>query len=389
MENQDTPEVAELESERMQFVGEGADYFKIWIVNLMLTIVTLGFYSPWAKVRTRRYLFNSTTFRGTSLDYHAKAKNILIGRIIALVLFSIYIICGAINPVAGIASALIISVLIPFIITQSLKFNVNNTSYNNIRFKFAGRVAQVYKLAFKYLAFPFVLMLFTLIYSFITGIEAKVDNNVPTGDFFAVYLIMAVQIINFIYFIFMFSRIFNSYLDFFYNNIFYGGSKVELLTDRKKLSKHVIRPILVNFLFFFVIPVLFGITMLIAPKTSTIVPIIAVILIYLIIFYIGMRIPYLLFSYVWNRVKLENGEVKTDLKQFEFMKTILVNAILTAITLGLYFPWARIKMLKLKTESRLIKIDSLEQISAVAIEKQNSLGEELSDIFDFDIEIGL
>ncbi|MED5348372.1 MAG: DUF898 family protein, partial [Pseudomonadota bacterium] len=43
--------------ERFQFHGEGGEFFRIWIVNLVLSIVTLGIYSAWAKVRTKRYFY--------------------------------------------------------------------------------------------------------------------------------------------------------------------------------------------------------------------------------------------------------------------------------------------------------------------------------------------
>ena len=39
----------------IRFSGSGSEYFRIWIVNLLLTIVTLGIYYPWAKVRQTRY----------------------------------------------------------------------------------------------------------------------------------------------------------------------------------------------------------------------------------------------------------------------------------------------------------------------------------------------
>jgi uncharacterized membrane protein YjgN (DUF898 family) len=39
-----------------EFRGTGGEYFRIWIVNLLLTILTLGIYSAWAKVRQLRYL---------------------------------------------------------------------------------------------------------------------------------------------------------------------------------------------------------------------------------------------------------------------------------------------------------------------------------------------
>ena len=38
-----------------EFVGNSADYFRISVANLFLTLVTVGFYSPWAKCATRYF----------------------------------------------------------------------------------------------------------------------------------------------------------------------------------------------------------------------------------------------------------------------------------------------------------------------------------------------
>ena len=48
------------------FTGTGKEYFKIWIVNILLSIVTLGIYSAWAKVRTEKYLHGNTFLNGSS-----------------------------------------------------------------------------------------------------------------------------------------------------------------------------------------------------------------------------------------------------------------------------------------------------------------------------------
>ncbi len=40
---------------RFEFTGDGREYFRIWIVNVSLTVITLGIYSAWAKVRRMRY----------------------------------------------------------------------------------------------------------------------------------------------------------------------------------------------------------------------------------------------------------------------------------------------------------------------------------------------
>ena len=51
-----------------EFRGDGAEYFKIWIVNILLTIVTLGIYSAWAKVRNNRYFYSCLLYTSDAAD---------------------------------------------------------------------------------------------------------------------------------------------------------------------------------------------------------------------------------------------------------------------------------------------------------------------------------
>src|ERR1700685_13403 len=76
--------------EPLRFTGNGAEYFGIWIVNLLLTIVTLGIYSAWAKVRRLQYFYRHTELAGSSFDFHGSPTKILIGRLIALAMLIAY-----------------------------------------------------------------------------------------------------------------------------------------------------------------------------------------------------------------------------------------------------------------------------------------------------------
>ena len=42
-----------------EFHGNGMEYFRIWIVNIFLSIVTLGIFSAWAKVRREQYFYGN------------------------------------------------------------------------------------------------------------------------------------------------------------------------------------------------------------------------------------------------------------------------------------------------------------------------------------------
>src|SRR6187402_1366842 len=72
-----------------EFRGDGGEYFRIWIVNLLLTIVTLGIYSAWAKVRRLRYFYGNTYLDGHSFEFHGRPLAILKGR---LIVFGAYLL---------------------------------------------------------------------------------------------------------------------------------------------------------------------------------------------------------------------------------------------------------------------------------------------------------
>jgi uncharacterized membrane protein YjgN (DUF898 family) len=126
--------------EPVVFTGTGREYFGIWIVNILLTIVTLGIYSAWAKVRRNRYFYANTHVRGHSFDYHARGGQIFKGR---LIVFSIVAAVGVVrffNPAVGALLSLSLVLLIPWMISRGLRFAAHNTSWRNIRFRFTGGV---------------------------------------------------------------------------------------------------------------------------------------------------------------------------------------------------------------------------------------------------------
>lgn len=122
---------------RLAFHGRGGEYFAIWIVNLLLTIVTLGIYGAWAKVRTQRYFHGMTELDGSRFGYHADPITILIGRMIGLAIFVPYVVLGKVAPLLSGLLALAVGFAVPWLITRAMRFRLKVTSYRNIRFAFA------------------------------------------------------------------------------------------------------------------------------------------------------------------------------------------------------------------------------------------------------------
>lgn len=124
--------------EQFIFRGNAREYFGIWIVNVLLTILTLGIYSAWAKVRRQRYFYGNTYLAGSSFEYHARPMQILIGRVIVLVLLVGYNLALQFFPLVGAGIALLFFFAIPWFIMRGLRFSARVTSYRNVRFDFTG-----------------------------------------------------------------------------------------------------------------------------------------------------------------------------------------------------------------------------------------------------------
>ncbi|BCH34350.1 membrane protein [Mesorhizobium sp. L-8-10] len=120
------------------FSGSTREYFGIWIVNVLLTIVTLGIYSAWAKVRRQRYFYGNTSLAGATFDYHARPRQILVGRIAVVVLFLVYNGLTTVAPLASLAVGVVFLFAVPWFIMRGLRFNARVTSYRNVRFDFVG-----------------------------------------------------------------------------------------------------------------------------------------------------------------------------------------------------------------------------------------------------------
>lgn len=144
------------EPEVLAFTGGGAEYFRIWIVNVTLTVLTLGVYSAWAKVRRQQFFARHTRLAGAGFDYHGPPLAILRGRAVALVLFGAYSLAGYWSPRAAFIAVAALGAVMPWLMRRSLRFRAHNTSYRGLRFRFEGSNAGAYGV---FLGLPIATML--------------------------------------------------------------------------------------------------------------------------------------------------------------------------------------------------------------------------------------
>lgn len=137
-----SPRESEPEEMRLEFTGSGGAYFRIWIVNLLLSVLTLGIYSAWAKVRRERFFLNNTLLDGSPFEYHADPLNILKGRLLAASAIIVLSIAGELDPLLHLLASLAFLAGLPWMISRSLRFRAHYTSWRGLRFGFDGTAWQ-------------------------------------------------------------------------------------------------------------------------------------------------------------------------------------------------------------------------------------------------------
>ncbi len=316
-----------------EFTGSGTEYFKIWVVNIILSILTLGIYSAWAKVRRKQYIYGNTRLQGAAFEYLADPVKILKGRLIVIGFFVLSSAASIFIPVAEILFTLVFIAAIPWVMVRTLMFNARNSAIRNIRFGFKGRVKEA---AFVFMLWP-ILAVFTLgaIFPYVYWRQKKfIVENSTYGRTRFVFTASARE----------------------YYRLFYGA----------------------------LIPIVVGV-LLLAGAVFLFAPLIFLVMVglylYLFSFY-SVKTTNLLY----NASSLSHNRFKSELKIMEYLMLVFTNSLGTALTLGLFSPWARIRTLRYRLGHLTLFADADPESFVASEEKQvSALGEEVGDFFDMDI----
>ena len=318
-----------------EFSGNGAEFFKIWIVNIFLSIITLGIYSAWAKVRTHRYFYGNTRLAGSTFEYLADPVTILKGRIVAVVLFAAYTVAGEFYPPAAAVLLVVFLVVLPWLIMRSLRFRLRNTAYRNIRFGFDGSfmgAAKAYTLMFLLLPFTLGLllpyMLFLQSQYLVNNARYGIDGfsfNVSPREYYRIYIVAFLALL-----------------------VVLAGAAA-----------------------FFAINPLLGALVVIVGYV-------------LIATYLQVELINLMF----DNSHLGDHQFNSTLEIGSYFKLYFVNTIGMILTLGLFYPWARVRIARYRADNlQMITRGSLDHYVASQREDVNALGEEVGDMFDVDLAI--
>lgn len=118
------------------FHGTGERYFLICVVNVLLTIITLGIYLPWALMKCKRYLYANMEVNGQRFSYGITGGNVLLVVLFCFFYFAILMTVSADMPLIGCVLTLSLLVLLIFMAAKGLRYQALMTSLNGVRFSF-------------------------------------------------------------------------------------------------------------------------------------------------------------------------------------------------------------------------------------------------------------
>ena len=316
----------------LEFRGDGFEFFKIWIVNILLTILTLGIYSAWAKVRTNRYFYSNLYLDNRSFRYLASPIAILVGRIIAIVFLVTYIVSVELLPGPGLAVALILTLVMPYLIVRSIAFNHRMSAYRNIQFRFHGTYGEA---VMALLVWPLLGML-------------------TLGILYPLALLRVNQ--------------------FIVNNSAYGTSRLTFNATYRQYAILVFSFIGAN-----------GLGLLVGwsvPLAAVEQATLSVVIFGLIFVWFTANATNL----YYNSTSLGDNHFDADLETVGLLKVYIVNLVLIIVTLGLYLPAAKVRLARYKVgHIRFVAVASIDDFVAAEQEQVSALAEEMGEAFDFDI----
>jgi len=393
----DVAEILSANRKSFEFTGKGGEFFKIWIVNILLSLLTLGIYSAWAKVRTNRYFYGNTQLNGDNFEYHATPMQILKGRLIAFAVLVFVVVLENINPLLGIVTAVAIMFATPWIIWNSLKFNARMCSYRNVRFNMQGKLRKAYEILLWLPLAP------VLILSALGGLAYHLGATTEALMGLATVAILAIYL--------MIPLIQGMFQNFYVNSARFGQGQF-----KAKISAGFFYWMYLKLFFIGLVVIVAGVVVpsilfsgfatmsiftngleqslsLLDDDSMILTIIIPCLLVIYMLFGIWSKayIQVNIRNYTLNQTALDKVvSFESSMTVWGLFKLQVVNLLLMIFSMGFAAPWVEVRKARYSADSLVAEVEGdLGQYVSDQQAKQSALTDEMGEAFDVESDLGL
>ncbi len=362
------------------FTGSGSEYFRIWIVNLLLTLVTFSLYWPFARARRIAYFQNNTFVGDDPLGFHGDPWKMFRGYLVVLVLGVVSSVLSNTVPVIAALMFLVLALVWPALWRASLQFRLRNTSWCGVRMAFVGDLKGAYMalLPFFMPALALVLLMPEL---------PEGEKPSPEQERQMVTVLGAVALFSIALLPWCFARL----KRYQHGGYVFAGERTELRAGTGAFYGLTLR---VGGVVLLVLAVAGGLGALFvfaagSPGAGLLAVIglasVAYVLLPLIVVplaTVGLQ------NLVWANTRSRNTRFRSELRYGALFKVTAVNWLLIIVTLGLYWPFAQVRLARARLDAMALQVkgdvDSW-MARAESLRQNGVLGDAAGDFIGIDI----
>ena len=373
---------------RFAFLGTTGQYYRIYVVNTLLTILTFGIYSAWAKVRNRRFFYGFTELLDNRFDFDARPIVILISRVLVVV---VVLVAAYMDEVfdwlwqdLGLMSTALL-LLVPFALVRGRAFNARHSLFMGIRFHYERIYGPAYRV--------FILFVLPLVALFVLLGSASLPETDTSDAFLDLLLTLRepLSIIIAIYLIVLLPCWYRMRDQIKINQLSFGKLQLRYTATLRQYYGAYMRALLLLLLALLIgtVPFLyFASTQTISSTSAQIIFWTAVggsVLASLWFLYYRA----LLVALYWNAIDFTDGKLRANFSGSDYLiKITLPNMLLTILSLGILLPWTRVRRWRYIARALVLHV-SAEQAAVLyrADAFKEAFSSEYIDIeggFDFD-----
>jgi uncharacterized membrane protein YjgN (DUF898 family) len=347
---------------QVEFVGNALDYFRLWVVNLCLTLFTLGVFSAWAKVRKQRYFYSHTLVDGSPFQYVAQPLPILRGRLIAVALFMVYYLTQYVAPdiMPYVVSALV--VLLPWVMIRSSAFRARYTGYRNMTFRFHGTYGGAAEAVYWLGGIPFLVVGFMFEW---WGDYRILGVAVAAAGFLYPWWICRIK-------------------NFVISNTSFGGRRASFSATGWQYFKIYF----VSGLIIAVGGTITGVSFALLQVQSEAMMIAAIVPVYALYVVAFAYVRAKSGNLMWNSSQIDCVRFRSTLRTGELVRLYFTNALGIIVSLGFLIPWAVVRTVRYRAQNLNVLLDgSLEQFRGSQASSVSAAGAEVGEMFDLDLAL--
>jgi uncharacterized membrane protein YjgN (DUF898 family) len=397
-----------IDAHPLEFTGSGGEYFRVWIVNVLLSIITLGIYTPWARRRTAQYFYSHTMVAGSPLEFTAQQRKMVMGFVLLMLITLAYNIAANTGQDTAVGVFLLAgAVLAPFIWGSAMRFRLGATRWRGLRLQFTASWKEVYIASWP--VFALALVWFGVFYGLqmlspelagaLQEAEEETKRKLPTFTPAMGALIVLGLVLTVLCFI---------RLEYNFKSLLVLKAQVGAERGRwKPVYMDFVKIWLATVLVFILCVVALSLigTLLAGGSVALVAGLGNRLGLWIIVLIVGAIVGgfFLLFlasaparayrearmfQLMWDNIGVSHvARFKCHLRSGSYVWLRIKNMFLTLITLGLYRPFARVSEYRMKLESVTLHVKGgVEQVAGAMVrQQQGGLGDALADAAGLDL----